>query len=52
MHRVEREEKALKEKLATVLNDKHKIEDTIKTLDVKKQEALRMTWEKVNGYVR
>ena len=47
---VEKEEKALKEKLATVLNDKYKIEDTIKTLDVKKQEALHKTWEKVNGY--
>ena len=46
---VEKEEKALKEKLATVLNDKYKIEDTIKTLDQKKQEALRKTWEKVNG---
>jgi len=32
-----------------VLNDKYKIEDTIKTLDQKKQEALRKTWEKVNG---
>ncbi len=47
--RVEKEESALKKKLAIVLNDKQKIEDTISTLDIKKKEALHKTWEKVNA---
>jgi structural maintenance of chromosome 2 len=35
--------------LGTVLKDKKKIEQTIKELDRYKHNALKMTWEKVNG---
>lgn len=48
LDRVEKEEQSLKKKLAIVLNDKTKIEETIVKLDVKKREALQNTWEKVN----
>lgn len=35
--------------MATVLKDKGKIEGTITELDRYKRDALRTTWEKVNG---
>lgn len=37
--------------LGTVLKDKEKIEQTIEELDRYKRDALKTTWEKVNGYV-
>jgi hypothetical protein len=38
--------------LGTVLKDKEKIEQTIEELDRYKRDALKTTWEKVNGYAR
>jgi structural maintenance of chromosome 2 len=35
--------------LQTVLKDKQKIEETIQELDRYKRDALKTTWEKVNG---
>jgi len=46
---VEKKESALKNKMRTVVRDKKKIEETIETLDHYKKDALRKTWEKVNG---
>lgn len=46
---VEKKEVALKKMMATVLKDKGKIEGTITELDRYKRDALRTTWEKVNG---
>ena len=37
--------------LGTVLKDKEKIEQTIKELDRYKRDALKTTWENVNGYL-
>ena len=37
--------------LGTVLKDKEKIEQTIEELDRYKRDALKTTWEKVNGWV-
>lgn len=37
--------------MTTVLKDKEKIVETIEELDRYKRDALRKTWEKVNGYV-
>lgn len=48
---VEKKEAALKNMVRTVVKDKAKIEETILSLDEYKKEALRRTWEKVNGYV-
>ncbi|KAF7722002.1 Structural maintenance of chromosomes protein 2 [Apophysomyces ossiformis] len=45
---VEKKEASLKQMLATVQKDKQKIEDTIKSLDNYKLEALEKTWTKVN----
>lgn len=47
---MEKRETSLQKMLATVLNDKQKIEDTIDELDQYKRDALLKTWEKVNGY--
>ena len=46
---VEKKEAALKQMMKTVVKDKAKIEETITSLDEYKKEALRKTWEKVNG---
>ncbi|OCF77510.1 nuclear condensin complex protein [Kwoniella mangroviensis CBS 8886] len=46
---VEKKEQALKKMMATVLKDKSKIQDTIVELDRYKRDALKKTWEKVNG---
>ncbi|EGS21442.1 uncharacterized protein CTHT_0033000 [Thermochaetoides thermophila DSM 1495] len=46
---VEKKEMSLKHMMKTVLKDKHKIEETIATLDEYKRKALQETWEKVNG---
>jgi structural maintenance of chromosome 2 len=46
---VEKKEFELKTMMSTVLKDKGKIEDTIKELDRYKEDALKTTWEKVNG---
>ncbi|KAJ3053885.1 Structural maintenance of chromosomes protein 2 [Rhizophlyctis rosea] len=46
--RVEKNEVELKKKLATVVKDKTKIQETIGELDKYKKEALSRTWEKVN----
>ena len=35
--------------LGTVLKDKEKIEQTIEELDRYKRDALKTTWENVNG---
>lgn len=48
---VEKQETALKRKLATVLKDREKIEDTIEELDRYKRESLENTWSKVTRYV-
>jgi structural maintenance of chromosome 2 len=48
--RLEKEETALKQKLAIVTGDKDKIRETIATLDEKKREALLKTWRKVSRY--
>ncbi|KAF2484852.1 structural maintenance of chromosome protein 2 [Neohortaea acidophila] len=45
---VEKKEASLKQMMRTVTKDKKKIEDTIKTLDEYKKEALHKTWSKVN----
>ncbi|CDH59686.1 condensin subunit [Lichtheimia corymbifera JMRC:FSU:9682] len=45
---VEKKEGALKTMMETVQNDKKMIEDTIKSLDGYKLEALEKTWRKVN----
>ncbi|KAF9962365.1 Structural maintenance of chromosomes protein 2 [Mortierella alpina] len=45
----EKRETSLKQMLATVQRDKTKIEDTIKSLDEYKNEALERTYSKVNG---
>lgn len=50
-HSVEKKEKDLTRMLTQVLNDKKKIEETIKKLDDYKRGALQKTWEKVNGWV-
>ncbi|KAJ3044691.1 Structural maintenance of chromosomes protein 2 [Rhizophlyctis rosea] len=47
--RVEKNEVELKKKLATVVKDKTKIQETIGELDKYKKEALLKTWGKVNG---
>lgn len=47
---VEKKESELKTMLRTVIKDKAKIEETIQSLDEYKKEALRRTWQKVNGY--
>ena len=49
LHRVEKREASLKKMLGTVLKDKEKIEQTIEELDRYKRDALKTTWEKVNG---
>lgn len=49
---VEKREASLKKMLGTVLKDKEKIEQTIEELDRYKRDALKTTWEKVNGYAR
>ena len=46
---VEKKEASLKTMMKTVVRDKRKIEETIQSLDEYKKEALRKTWEKVNG---
>ena len=46
---VEKKEASLKQMMKTVIRDKRKIEETIQSLDEYKKEALRKTWEKVNG---
>jgi len=46
---VEKREASLKKMLGTVLKDKEKIEQTIEELDRYKRDALKTTWEKVNG---
>ena len=46
---VEKKEASLKNMMKTVVRDKRKIEETIQSLDEYKKEALRKTWEKVNG---
>jgi structural maintenance of chromosome 2 len=46
---VEKREASLKKMLGTVLKDKEKTEQTIKGLDRYKRDALKTTWEKVNG---
>ena len=46
---VEKKEASLKTMMKTVIRDKGKIEETISSLDEYKKEALRKTWEKVNG---
>ncbi|KAI9206146.1 RecF/RecN/SMC [Polychytrium aggregatum] len=46
--RVEKQELALKQRLATVKRDKRKIDETILSLETYKTEALQKTWEKVN----
>lgn len=50
--RQEKNEKTLKERLATINRDKGKIQNTIEKLDKYKLEALDRTWRKVNVYVR
>lgn len=45
---VEKKEASLKTMMETVQNDKKMIEDTIKSLDGYKLEALERTWSKVN----
>ena len=47
--RVEKHKASLKKMLGTVLKDKEKIKQTIEELDWYKRDALKMTWEKVNG---
>ncbi|KAI7861921.1 RecF/RecN/SMC [Spinellus fusiger] len=44
----EKKETALNQRLATVQRDKHKIEDTVKTVEQHKKETLERTWQKVN----
>ncbi|KAI9761095.1 MAG: hypothetical protein M4579_001247 [Chaenotheca gracillima] len=46
---VEKKEVSLKNMMKTVIKDKHKIEETIGSLDEYKKEALQKTWSKVNG---
>jgi len=46
--RVEKKEASLKQMFSTVKRDKSKIEETIKSLDGYKRDALETTWEKVN----
>ncbi|KAH9979381.1 condensin complex subunit SMC2 [Lactifluus volemus] len=46
---VEKREASLQKMLGTVLKDKEKIEQTIEELDRYKRDALKKTWEKVNG---
>ena len=46
---VEKKETSLKHMMRTVIKDKAKIEETIRSLDEYKKEALLKTWEKVNG---
>lgn len=46
---VEKKEVSLKNMMRIVIKDKHKIEETIVSLDEYKKEALQKTWEKVNG---
>lgn len=46
--RVEKKETSLKQMFSTVKRDKSKIEETIKSLDGYKRDALETTWEKVN----
>jgi len=46
--RVEKKEASLKQMFSTVKRDKSKIEETIKSLDGYKRDALKTTWEKVN----
>ena len=48
---VEKQEATLKKKLATVLKDREKIEETIDQLDGFKRTALEMTWTKVTKCV-
>jgi structural maintenance of chromosome 2 len=51
MRSVEKQETTLKKKLATVLKDREKIEQTIEELDRYKRTALERTWEKVTKCV-
>ena len=46
---VEKKEASLKNMMRTVIRDKRKIEETIRSLDDYKKEALQKTWQKVNG---
>ncbi|KAF2235617.1 putative nuclear condensin complex subunit Smc2 [Viridothelium virens] len=46
---VEKKETSLKSMMRTVIKDKCKIEETIRSLDEYKKKALLKTWEKVNG---
>lgn len=46
---VEKKEEDLKQMMKTVVKDKRKIEETIKSLDKYKKEALHKTWQKVTG---
>ena len=46
---VEKKEASLKNMMRTVVRDKRKIEETIRSLDDYKKEALQKTWQKVNG---
>ncbi|EMR09778.1 hypothetical protein PNEG_01962 [Pneumocystis murina B123] len=46
---VEKKENALKTMVKTIHKDKRKIEDTIKSLEDYKMEALQRTWKKVNS---
>lgn len=52
IYSVEKREQGLKANLDIVNTDKAKIEKTIEELDRYKREALRSTWEKVNGCVK
>lgn len=48
IEKAESEYEELARKKQVILNDKQKIEDVIKELDVKKSQALQTTWVKVN----
>lgn len=50
-YRQEKHEKTLKDRLATINNDKKKIQKTIAKLEKYKFEALDTTYAKVNVYV-
>jgi structural maintenance of chromosome 2 len=46
---VEKKEQDLKKMMARIIKDKSMIEETIVELDMYKRDALKKTWEKVNG---
>lgn len=48
---VEKKENALKTMVKTIYKDKRKIEETIRSLEDYKMEALQKTWKKVDRYV-